>query len=52
MPNFILDYHGNLLKRPQSHGSLFEKSTAAGVLGEWFSASGSRGLALAVRAVK
>ena len=32
--NTIINYHGNLLKRPQSLGSLFEKSTAAGVLGE------------------
>ena len=38
-----INYHGNSLKRPQSHGSLFEKSTAAGVLGEWLSASASRG---------
>ena len=38
-----INYHGNSLKRPQSHGSLFEKSTAAGFLGEWLSASASRG---------
>ena len=35
--------HGNLLKRPKSHGSLFEKSTAAGVLGEWLPASARQG---------
>ena len=38
-----INYHGNSLKRPQSHGGLFEKSTAAGVLGEWLSASASWG---------
>ena len=49
MQNFILDglghinYHDNLLKRPQSHGSLFEKSTAAVVHGELLSASASQG---------
>ena len=49
MQNFILDgrgqgnAHGNSLKRPQSHSSLFEKSAAAGVLGEWLSASANWG---------
>ena len=50
MPNFILGGRGqgNTLivmatytKHPQLHGSLFEKSTAAGVLGEWLPASAS-----------
>ena len=37
---------GNLVKYPQSHGSFlgfFEKSTAAGVLGEWLSANSASG---------
>ena len=48
MQNFILGGRGQgnalvTLKRPQLHGSLFKKSTAAGVLGEWLSGSASRG---------
>ena len=49
MQNFILDGRGqgktlvtmaiNLLNRQQSHSSLFKKSIAAGVLGEWLSGS-------------